>query len=134
MPGITKQADEFLAWRPLMNIESIANRLVELCREGKFVQAQEELYNPDAASIEPEGLPPGALGNAIGLAAIREKGRQFQAAIEAVHGVSLSEPVVAGNWFSVAMMLDVTYKGRGRTKLDEICLFRVRDGKRAVFL
>jgi ketosteroid isomerase-like protein len=27
------------------------------------------------------------------------------------------------------MTLDVTHKGRGRTKLDEICLFRVRDGK-----
>ena len=42
---------------------------------------------------------------------------------------SVSEPVVAGNWFSVGMTLDVTYKGRGRTKLDEICLFRVRDSK-----
>lgn len=112
-----------------MNIESIANRLVELCRQGKFEQAQEELYASDAASIEPEGLPPGRPGNATGMAAIKEKGRQFQAAIETVHGVNVSEPVVAGNWFSVAMMLDVTYKGRGRTKLDEICLFRVRDGK-----
>jgi hypothetical protein len=112
-----------------MKIEPIANRLVELCRQGKFEQAQEELYASDAASLEPEGLPPGAPGDATGLAAIREKGRQFQAAIEAVHGVSVSEPVVAGNWFSVAMTLDVTYKGRGRTKLDEICLFRLRDGK-----
>lgn len=112
-----------------MNIESIANRLVELCRQGKFEQAQEELYASDAASIEPEGLPPGRPGNATGMAAIREKGHQFQAAIEAMHGVSASEPVVAGNWFSVGMTLDVTYKGRGRTKLDEICLFRVRDSK-----
>jgi hypothetical protein len=112
-----------------MKIEPIANRLVELCRQGKFEQAQEELYASNAASLEPEGLPPCAPGDATGLAAIREKGRQFQAAIEAVHGVSVSEPVVAGNWFSVAMTLDVTYKGRGRTKLDEICLFRVRDGK-----
>ena len=112
-----------------MTIESIAQRLVELCREGKFEQAQEELYAPDAVSIEPEGLPPGALGNAKGLPAIIEKGRQFQAAIEAVHGGSVSEPVVAGNWFSVALMLDVTFKGRGRTKLEEICVYRVRDDK-----
>jgi hypothetical protein len=112
-----------------MNIESIANPLVELSRQGKFEHAQKELYASDAASIEPEGLPPGRPGNATGMPAIREKGRQFQAAIEAVHGVSVSEAVVAGNWFSVAMMLDVTYKGRGRTKLDEICIFRVRDGK-----
>lgn len=112
-----------------MPIESIAQRLVELCREGKFEQAQEELYAPDAVSIEPEGLPPGALGNAKGLPAIIEKGRQFQAAIEAVHGGTVSEPAVAGNWFSVALMFDATFKGRGRMKLEEICVYRVRDGK-----
>ena len=112
-----------------MTIESIANRLVELCRAGKFEQAQEELYAADAVSIEPEGLPPGALGNAKGLRAIIEKGRQFQGAIDALHGGSVSEPVIAGNWFSVAWMLDVTFKGRGRTKLEEICVYHVRDGK-----
>jgi hypothetical protein len=41
----------------------------------------------------------------------------------------VSEPVVAGNWFSVALMLDWTFKGRGRTKLEEVCIFYVRDGK-----
>jgi hypothetical protein len=112
-----------------MDIKSIANRLVELCRAGKFEQAQEELYASDVVSIEPEGLPPGALGNARGLPAIIEKGRQFRAAIEAVHGSSVSEPVVARNWFSVALMLDLTFKGRGRTKFEEICVFHVRDGK-----
>jgi hypothetical protein len=44
-----------------MNTESIANRLVELCRAGKFEQAQKELYASDAVSIEPEGLPPCAV-------------------------------------------------------------------------
>jgi len=63
--------------------------------------------DPPAPWSEPEGLPPGRPGNATGMAAIREKGRQFQAAIEAVHGVSVNEPVVAGNWFSVAMKLDL---------------------------
>jgi|SRR5215831_8151733 len=112
-----------------MKIESIANRLVELVRAGKYEQAQEKLYAADAVSIEPEGLPPGALGNAKGLRAIIEKGRQFQGKIEALHGGSVSEPVVAGRWFSVAWMLDVTLKGRGRTKLEEICVYHVRDGK-----
>jgi hypothetical protein len=44
-----------------MNVEAIATRLVKLCREGKFEEAQRELYTDDAVSIEPEGLPPGAL-------------------------------------------------------------------------
>ncbi len=112
-----------------MNIESIAKRLVALCREGKYEEAQQELYAADALSIEPEGLPPGALGNVKGLKAIIEKGHQFQAMVEAVHGGSVSDPVIAGNWFSISMMLDITFKGRGRTKMDEICVYRVHGGK-----
>ena len=112
-----------------MNTEQVAKRLVELCREGKYEQAQDELYGEDAVSIEMEGLPPGALGNAAGMPAIREKGRKWQAGIEAIHGGSVSDPVVAGDWFSVAMGIDATYKGMGRMDMQEICVFRVRDGK-----
>ena len=112
-----------------MNTEAIAKRLVELCREGKYEEAQRELYAEDAESIEPDGLPPGALGSVKGLAAIYEKGRQFSAMIEEVHGGSVSEPVVADNWFSVALAMDVTMKGRGRMNMSEICVYRVRDGK-----
>ena len=112
-----------------MNTETIAKRLVELCRTGAYDKAQEELYGDDAVSIEPEGLPPGALGNAQGLAAIREKGRQFSESIEAVHSSSVSDPQVAGNWFSCTMSMDVTMKGRGRFQMNEVCVYRVRDGK-----
>ncbi|GLQ48382.1 ketosteroid isomerase [Dyella lipolytica] len=112
-----------------MNTEAIAKRLVQLCREGKYEEAQTELYAKDAVSIEPEGLPPGALGNVKGLEAIYEKGRQFQAAVEAVHGGSVSDPVIAGNWFSISMQLDITMKGRGRMDMQEICVYQVKDGK-----
>ncbi len=112
-----------------MNIETIAKRLVALCREGKFEDAQRELYADDAVCIEPEGAPPGPMGNAKGLPAIIEKGHQFSAGLEQVHGMSVSEPVIAGNWFSVAMTMDVTMKGRGRMDMREICVYQVRDGK-----
>ncbi|KRA17349.1 nuclear transport factor 2 family protein [Lysobacter sp. Root604] len=112
-----------------MNTEQIAQRLVELCRKGEYDQAQVELYAEDAVSIEPEGLPPEALGNAHGMEAIREKGRKFNESIETMHGSSCSDPVVAGNWFSVSMRLDVTMKGMGRIDMSEICVYRVRDGK-----
>ena len=112
-----------------MNTEAIAKRLVELCREGKFEQAQKELYSSEAVSIEQVGAPAGALGNAKGLAAIREKGQQFNAMIEAMHGSSVSEPVIAGHWFSLALTMDVTMKGRGRVDMKEICVYQVRDGK-----
>ena len=112
-----------------MNIETIAKRLVALCREGKFEDAQRELYAADAVSIEPEDAPTGPLGNAKGLPAIIEKGHQFNAGLEAMHGISVSEPVIASNWFSVAMTIDATMKGRGRMDMREICVYQVRDGK-----
>jgi ketosteroid isomerase-like protein len=112
-----------------MNTEAIAKRLVELCREGKGEQAQTELYADDAVSIEMEGLPPGALGNAKGMEAIREKGRRFNADIEEVHGGSVGEPIVAGNWFSLVMTMDATFKNHGRMQMQEICVYRVKDGK-----
>lgn len=112
-----------------MNTEQVAKRLVELCRAGKYEQAQDELYAPDAVSIEMAGLPPGALGNATGMDAIREKGRKWAEGIVEIHGGSVSEPVVAGDWFSVAMGIDATYKEMGRVPMEEICVYRVRDGK-----
>ncbi len=112
-----------------MNTEAVAKRLVELCRKGEHEQAQRELYAQDAVSIEMAGAPAGALGDAQGLQAIYEKGRQFAAMVEAVHASSVSEPVVAGNWFSVSMTMDVTFRGRGRVQMTEICVYQVRDGK-----
>jgi len=109
-----------------MMTTQIADRLVELCRKGEFEAAQTELYSEDAVSIEPEGAP---MQIAEGLAAIHEKGRQFRASVEQFHGSSISEPVVAGNFFTVSMALDVTFNGRGRVNMEEICVFEVDDGK-----
>jgi len=112
-----------------MNTEAVAKRLVELCRKGEYEQAQRELFAPDAVSIEMPGAPAGAMGNAKGLEAIYEKARQFNAMVETMHGGTVSDPLVAGNWFSVAMSMDVTFKGRSREQMSEICVYHVRDGK-----
>ena len=112
-----------------MNTEQIAKRLVELCREGKYEQAQDELYAQDAVSIEMEGAPGGGAGDVKGLAAIREKGERWQANIETIHGGSVGDPIVAGDWFSVAMEIVATYKDMGRMPMQEICVYQVRDGK-----
>ena len=68
-------------------------------------------------------------GDWLDLDAILEKGRKFQEQLEAVHGGSVSDPVVAGDWFSCSMVIDATMKGRGRVEMKEICVYHVRDGK-----
>ena len=40
-----------------MNTQEIAKKLVEMCRQGKYLEAQNELYAENAVSIEPEGSP-----------------------------------------------------------------------------
>jgi ketosteroid isomerase-like protein len=112
-----------------MNTLQVANRLVELCRRGEFSQAQEELYAQDAVSLEPDGAPGGPLGNVRSLDAIRQKAKAFEQTYETIHGVTVSDPVVAGDFFSIAMGFDATWKQGGRYAIEEICVYRVRDGK-----
>lgn len=98
-----------------------------MAKEGKWDQIQDELFADNAKSIEPLGSP--GLQSVEGLEAIRQKGKQFNEMVEEMHGGYSSEPLVAGNHFSVAMGMDVTMKGMGRTKMDEIALYEVKDGK-----
>ena len=111
-----------------MTTKEIAERLVSLCRAGNFETAQRELYAADAINIEPYGNATFAQ-ETKGLDAILEKGRKFGAMIEAVHAVAVSDPLVAGNSFACTMQLEVTLKGHGRLRLDEICVYEVKDGK-----
>jgi SnoaL-like domain len=112
-----------------VNTVRIADRLVELCRKGQYEQAQRELYAQDAVSIEPPGSPGAEAGDTSGLQAILEKGRRWAAGLEAVHASEASDPIVAGDWFSVAFSMDLTFKGHGRMQIREIAVYHVRDGK-----
>ena len=111
-----------------MSTESVARRLVELCREGKFNQAQDELYAPNARSIEVDGMT-GPLGSVDGLEAIREKGRRFSDSLTEIHAVEVGDPLIAEPFFSLVMGFDATYKEGGRRVLREICVYEVANDK-----
>lgn len=109
-----------------MTTQEVANRLVELSRQGQSAQAYKELFHPNAVAIEPEGAPN---QHTEGLEALLAKDKQFGEGLEAMHDSKVSDPIVAGNYFSVSMYLDATFKEHGRMKMDEICLYEVKDGK-----
>ena len=111
-----------------MNTHQIAKRLVELCRANRDAEAQKELYSQDAVSIEPREMP-GMPREVKGLVAIQEKGKRFHEQLEAVHAAHSSEPMVAGDYFTVNFALDCTMKGRGRVELEDIGVYRVAEGK-----
>lgn len=110
----------------MMTTQQVANQLVALCRQGEIMKAMEELYSDDIASNEPTNS---LVKSAKGKTAVLEKGKQFASSIEVRHGGSFSEPIVAGRYFTVAMVLDATIKGKGRMKLEEVCVYEVKDGK-----
>jgi ketosteroid isomerase-like protein len=111
-----------------MTTKEIADRLVALCRETKWSIAQNELYAADAVSIEPYETP-GFARETKGLPAILEKGRKFDAMIEKLHAISVSDPLVAPNSFACTMRMDVTMKDQGRMDMSELCVYEVKDGK-----
>ena len=111
----------------VMTTQEVANRLSQLFKENKWMEAQEELFSDDAKSIEPAHSQ--GLQSVEGLDNIRKKGEQFQAMVEEMHGGYTGEPIVAGNHIAVAMGMDATMKGMGRTQMDEIAVYEVKDGK-----
>jgi hypothetical protein len=112
---------------------NVARRLIELCRVGQFDRAVEELYAKDARSIEMDSQGDaesgGALGNADGLEAIRLKGKRFENSVAQVHGITVSDPLIAGSFFTIALGFDATYKEGGRKAMKEVCVYEVRDDK-----
>lgn len=110
-----------------MTTQEVANKLVEYCRTGKWDQAQEELYCTNAVSLEPKGT--NWTERVEGLEAIKQKGEKWSSMVEEFHGVEIEGPVVAGNYFSCNMKMDITMKGMPRMKNEEICLFKVKEGK-----
>lgn len=112
-----------------MKTSEIAQRLVVLSREQKWETAQKELYAQDVVSIEPYVMPGTFDKETRGLPAIIEKGHKFNAMVETMHSIAVSEPLVAGNAFACTMTMDVTMKGQGRMNMAELCVYKVKDGK-----
>ena len=110
-----------------MTTKEVADRLVEICRAGKIEDAQNELFAQDAVSIEPNDT----MGpkETKGLDAIKKKGEMFNSMLEEFHGSTISDPVVAGNYFSLSWDMDAKMKDQERMMMSEICLYRVKDGK-----
>ncbi|MEM9142021.1 MAG: SnoaL-like domain-containing protein, partial [Bacteroidota bacterium] len=109
-----------------MTTQEVADQLVSLCREGKYKEAY-DLYADDAESIEMDGMP----GEKItqGKENIWNAYKEWEASIEEMHGGDVGDPVVAANHFMVPMSMDATFAGQGRWSMDELCMYKVENGK-----
>ncbi len=110
-----------------MSTQEIANRLYELCKQGQFETAQNELYADDSTSTEHNMQ--GSLETVNGIAVIKEKGKHFQSMVEEMHSNFTNEPKIFGKYIFMEMGMDVTMKGMGRMNMNEMCGYEVKDGK-----
>lgn len=104
--------------------KEVANRLVELCRQGRNVEAIEELYHDDVVSLEMADWP-GGPQRVEGIRQVVEKNEQWMDNVQEIHNAAVSEPITAGNHFTVKMNYDVTFKNQGRTQMEELAVYHV---------
>jgi ketosteroid isomerase-like protein len=98
---------------------------VDLCRQGKNLEAIDRLYTDDIVSIEPVGndqMPAVRKGKP----AIRGKNEWWVANHE-VHSASASAPMVGDGQFAVHFQYDVTNKPSARRmQMSEVALYTVK--------
>ncbi len=68
----------------VMTTKEVANRLSELFKENKWMEAQSELFSQDAKSIEPPHSQ--GMKSVEGLDNIKKKGEMFNSMVEEMHG------------------------------------------------
>jgi hypothetical protein len=111
-----------------MTITEIANRIVTLNRENDHESVYQELYHPDAVSIENwSGTPE----QYVGLDAIRQKAEGWVMSVAEIHEVRVGEPIVSDASIAMTFFMDVTYKdpAMGRQSMTELAIYTVKDGK-----
>lgn len=108
-----------------MTIQQIADELVTMFNRGDIEDLYQKLYSPEIVSVEPTE----PMKVMKGFDQVMEKGKWWQENFE-VHSTSMSRPVVADDFFSVAIRMDTTHKPSGmRSEITEIGVYQVADGK-----
>ena len=107
-----------------MSVQSVAERFVELCRQGKNFDVMRTMYAPGIVSVEGDGA------ETSGQQAVIRKSEQW-ATDNDFHGETVRGPFYNGaggadNQFAVYFTLDVTRKSTGRrVTLEEVALYTV---------
>jgi ketosteroid isomerase-like protein len=105
--------------------QEVAQDLVAMLKQGQFDESGEKYWAEDVVSLEPME---GEMAEIRGKAGVKAKGDWWTANHE-VHDVLVEGPYVHGDQFVVRFKMDLTPKGGGRTTMDEVGVYTIRDGK-----
>ena len=107
----------------MSNIEALERKLNEAILSGKALEAFEELYDEDV--VMQENTDPEYRGKDFN----RKREQDFFASVEAWHNGQLLASAVNGDVTFSEWTMEVTLKGVGRIKLDQVAVRRWKDGK-----
>ena len=108
------------------NTKEVADKYWNFCKEGNYKDAY-QLFDENAQSWEPEGVQ--GPQKTEGIDNLRAKFDQWQGMVKEIHNSEISEPLVAGNHFTLSMKNDITYQNGVRVPMEEVCVFEVENGK-----
>jgi hypothetical protein len=113
-----------------MSVREIGKKLVDMCRQGKNLEAIHTMYDDGVVSVEAASPPDGSPREMKGKQAVVGKGTWWQENHE-VHSASVRGPFPHGeDRFAVVFDFDVTNKPSGRRmKLEEVAVYQVKNGK-----
>ena len=112
-----------------MDTQQIAERMREMNMAGENESIYQQLYSPDAESIEMPGGANSEFEHCRGLGEIAKKGEWWMNNFT-IHSIEVSEPLVADDWFALRYTMDAEDKNNGeRHSMSELGVYQVRDGK-----
>lgn len=109
-----------------METAEIAQKLVQLCREGKNMDVINEMYDQNIVSIEAEGS---GFGRAEGKEEILKKNIEWYDSVQEFHGAEVSDPLIAAEHFACRMRFHVTFKNGQTVDNTELVVYHVKNGK-----
>jgi ketosteroid isomerase-like protein len=114
-----------------MNTREVGDKLVELCRQGRNVEAVDSLYSNDVVSVEAFGndqMP----AEIRGIDKVRGKNEWWLENNE-IHTASAEGPFPHNDKFAVKYHYDATAKTGDRKgqryQMEEVAVYTVQDGK-----
>ena len=111
-----------------MTVKEVAQKLVQLSREGNIQACYDQLYSDEILSIEPETFD--GIQKAKGLEAVMLKLKEVAVSVEKVHSTEIGDPIVAGNHFALRWKVVMTNKNANEKSIvDEIAVFEVKNDK-----
>ena len=109
-----------------VDTREVAKKLIRYCRDQKHRKAVAELYADHCTSRE----MPGSENEFVeGKAAIIEKNDKWFEMVKEFHECEVTDPLIAGAFFTCQMTVDVSFYGHKRMQLNEVCVYQVEDGK-----